>query len=769
VDTARVDICYRPLRVAWVIDSSDKEGFRQAVRLSCALYGGRFNPIVMADRPDEARAIIELYRADMVVPVGNSKAVQEFPPLFPHLMYPFYTGNLFTRDGKGNGRSHLLDLHNALFHWRGTPAWKALDETGIRHFSYDADDPLADALLAQYGDFPDPEETGVDYSSILSEATLAIDCHLDKTAPIRPDVLIHPSIGYLARHGLRRHYTVREGRDFPGYYVGSAADLEDLVCFWNLRAADIQLQFFDRDHAPRYAAIRQEYEQRTLARVAPLAEHHRSLAVWSRSDKIEDDLKLFEGQPLTACRCAGPFFWNGGSVRPPMMIMGQASALGVLGTENGKPKVSFVLGDKPFADDVWFATQHLVASLYVIGMEANHTFRPPYVPEWNDFLARVMHFQYNKLRVEPERVGVVIDAADHDSFLYGLPTSAVVENMFASVGLKPSLSGGGLITRQLIARLGGLTGTRVFKIPGVRRLIKTYGPRDTFTKKAALQLVGGRDPNNPQATFSDHKQLHFEPRPHGIDLTPPMVFAYRVEKGLFRIGAELTCPTCNLASWIALDALKQENVCELCGSHFDATRQLVDGVFHYRRTGVLGLEKNSQGAIPVALVLQQLEVDLEGLRTNLIYAPSYDLTPDAGVNLPSCEVDFVIVVPGVYPGKTEVALGECKDAGGAIDATDVANLRSIADALPKDRFEPYIVFAKLAPFTPEEIALAGSLNGPYQARVVLLTARELEPYHVYERTEKDLKMKLPSGSLVELAQATRRLYFTAAEETATPG
>jgi hypothetical protein len=35
-----------------------------------------------------------------------------------------------------------------------------------------------------------------------------------------------------------------------------------------------------------------------------------------------------------------------------------------------------------------------------------------------------------------------------------------------------------------------------------------------------------------------------------------------------------------------------------------------------------------------------------------------------------------------------------------------------------------------------------------------LTARELEPYHVYERTEKDLKMRLPSGSLAEL-----RLYF----------
>ena len=41
-----------------------------------------------------------------------------------------------------------------------------------------------------------------------------------------------------------------------------------------------------------------------------------------------------------------------------------------------------------------------------------------------------------------------------------------------------------------------------------------------------------------------------------------------------------------------------------------------------------------------------------------------------------------------------VALGECKDAGGAIDAADVANLRSIADAMPRDRFDLYIVFCK---------------------------------------------------------------------------
>ena len=71
-------------------------------------------------------------------------------------------------------------------------------------------------------------------------------------------------------------------------------------------------------------------------------------------------------------------------------------------------------------------------------------------------------------------------------------------------------------------------------------------------------------------------------------------------------------------------------------------------------------------------------------------------------------------------------VGECKDQGGAIEASEIENLRRVVDALPKDRFEGYILLAKLAPFTAAEIALARTLNDPYKRRVIMLTARELE-------------------------------------------
>jgi hypothetical protein len=78
VETVRVNICYRPLRIAWAIHSADKASLRRAMRLNYTSWGGRFNPIVFADRSDKAREIVELFRADHIVPLGDGPEVSAF-------------------------------------------------------------------------------------------------------------------------------------------------------------------------------------------------------------------------------------------------------------------------------------------------------------------------------------------------------------------------------------------------------------------------------------------------------------------------------------------------------------------------------------------------------------------------------------------------------------------------------------------------------------------------------------------------------------------
>lgn len=761
MDTLRVDIRYRPLRIGWVVQSGDTGAFRLAVKLSHTLWGGRFNPILMAEREDEARRLIDLFRVDLLLPVGTSDLVNAFPKKFPHLINPLFHDSIIIGGEKEQKRALVLDIHNALAHLRDKPQWKVINDRGFRIYNWQADDPLADVFLTQFGGYPNTDEIGIDYREMLAQAFETMESSLDPVSPIPADSLDHPSIAYLARHALERHYGVQAGWDSPGFFVGDAANLDDLVCHWNLRAADIALWFVDPAHIGRYAELIPTWEKAMRQSVAHRREWGRQIAAWTRREGIEEARQLFEGMQLTVCPVS-EHSWNGRSIRPPMMGFHQVSVLGVLGREHGRPKVSFSLGDKPFCGDTWFHTQNLVASVSFIGGlygDDQQTLHPPYIPELNEFYARTMHFQYNRLRIESERIGIVIDASDTDTWLYALPVADLFERIFGMAGYDTKLSNGGLITRQLISQLGGLQGARVFKIPGVRRLLRTHGPAAAFTKRNALALIGRKDPDNPDARFSDHFDLHIERRPAGTKLKPDDVFGQLVEKGLFRIGAELTCPSCRMSSWIALDALRQRVVCELCGQEHDATRQLISGKWHYRRSGVLGAERNAQGAIPVALTLQQLQTTLNGGFHAGMYSPSLNLTKK-GQTCNECEIDFAWVIPRPYPRKTVIILGECKDQGPIRPdefERDIENLRRVADALPRKRFKTFILLAKLNPFTPEEIERAKTLNTEHKQRAILLTARELEPYHIYERAKAEFDIDSGGGMPEDLARTTAEM------------
>lgn len=162
--------------------------------------------------------------------------------------------------------------------------------------------------------------------------------------------------------------------------------------------------------------------------------------------------------------------------------------------------------------------------------------------------------------------------------------------------------------------------------------------------------------------------------------------------------------------------------------------------------------------MPVVLTMQQLHANNHG-QTHL-YSPSLDLKPKGGTS--PFEIDFVWMICGDARRKSKIILGECKDRqADAINQTDIDNLRQAADALPRDRFEAFILLAKLAPFSDQEIALARTLNAEHHRRVIMLTARELEPYHFFERTKKEFPHIKEYGSSPEdLALVTAQIYFT---------
>ena len=65
------------------------------------------------------------------------------------------------------------------------------------------------------------------------------------------------------------------------------------------------------------------------------------------------------------------------------------------------------------------------------------------------------------------------------------------------------------------------------------------------------------------------------------------------------------------------------------------------------------------------------------------------------------------------------------------------------------------------------VNIARSLNGEHLLRVIMLTERELEPYHLFERTENLFKIDRYSRSPENLTRATVSTFFD--PQPATPG
>src|SRR5277367_4270199 len=261
-------------------------------------------------------------------------------------------------------------------------------------------------------------------------------------------------------------------------------------------------------------------------------------------------------------------------------------------------------------------------------------------------------------------------------------------------------------------------------------------------------------PVSGKPNFEDYENLFIETREEG-KLKPQHAFNFLLKHNVFRVGCCFVCPNCELKFWSHLDDIKTEIVCEYCGRLFNVATQLHDRDWAYRRSGLFGREDHQQGAIPVALTLQQIDTVLH---SDSLYSTSMNLAPKGSL-IEDCETDFVILSGWNYRGAPiDFAIGECKGRG-EITGEDVRKLTKVADVLQSDRIHSYIIFAKTAAFSPEEVTRCKAAQPHGRQRVILLSDRELEPYFVYERAEREFDIRRTAVSPEGMAEITHWLYF----------
>jgi hypothetical protein len=316
----------------------------------------------------------------------------------------------------------------------------------------------------------------------------------------------------------------------------------------------------------------------------------------------------------------------------------------------------------------------------------------------------------------------------------------------------------GLRATRLIAQLGGLRDCRVLKIRGVRNLLRKYGVDESFTRSGAIEAIRDVDPATGAIGFDAFKNLHIEHRSKP-DMKPDDVLRYLLERRVFRVGLELTCPNCQLTSWLHVDDVRTVSSCPYCDHSHDITPQLKDRDWRYKRSGIFGRNDDQLGGVPVALTLQQLSTSLHD--DALMYSTATSFRPN-GAAMESCESDFVAVVAGklgISEAPVQIVFGEAKTEG-PIDAQDIRKLGKLADAVPRELAHAYILLSKTGTFLSGEIALAKTLNTGHRRRVILWSRDELEPYYPYERSRDKLGDNWHAVSLSDMARITHQLHFT---------
>lgn len=765
---------YRPLRIGFVVPHGDLESLSQVSGIASVLCGGVYNPIIPAGADSGfVTEAIKRFNIDLIVSVGRSspecntlldnyKSLRKTPHMFAE--------HIFFEDWRTKRQNvALMDtIHTIDELWQKEIRHQpATAESKFALFAWTDEDPCNRLFAVLFGHFSGLENLRDNFSEAYQRGlkSRCVEISLDGALQQEWTELYSPLD--LTRANLRQHAgssVVEES----GIYVGSSGDFDDLVNFWNLRAAGVHLKFLACDHLDRFRPFIQAYineldaEPARYPSLARIGVHCKGNAI----DRIESVMGGFSHEKHFLFHRSDA---SDRVIEPSQFYFGRSEVLASVDTTTfEKYKVSFSFPRKPVDAedsnrDIGF--QHLVA---VVGTLSEfeypqHTLKPPLLPKLNEAVSREITFQPSALRIDHGGVGILIELTDQSETLYPIAFRELLLRLFQLYEIHAEASPPGILTERIISAMRehrSLDACRVFKIRGVRKLLKSVRSGESVTWNQAVQIIG-------RESFNRFKQLYIEMRKEP-DLKPADVLTFLLKKKIlrprlqtfyrvFRKRKKTRCSKCGLNELVLLKDFEGTWACPYCETEQDLALRIATEFHGQRRewrfvkSGLFRKDNNQEGALPVILTLLQLSRRLDRPLSTLIYSTALKLKVEK-----QCETDLAVLY---YSNNRsiELGLGECKDEGGHISAQDIENLRGVLSRFEGTDIKCFLIFSKTSDnFAADELDLFRNLI-EHGVGLILFTNRELEPYDPYEEADG---LPCPyASSLEEMARNSAVRYL----------
>lgn len=764
------------------------EQFRVAVALNTILWGGIYNPIIPIKSSKDtilSEYLIKLFDVDALYAIGaKTSYVAETLDRHPSLV-PLW--RKLSSPTKVGAQMNFLDIQHLSEGKRRFP--DLLERAAI--FEWEDDEPLSDMFLTVFGhfDFGPELKWSLDYKNLVSSTLGVSSRSIEKTKEVvtmSDDNL--PTYSPILQTSLllqSDNFTISAAHH--GFYVGDPRSAEDLINFWNIRALGATfVQFFPI--GPEGGRMKKSAA---------------GYAAWLRSRGL-DEVYIYRNEAndedvsglMAEVSKAGiktrmwlniePHIWNGLNWKPVSFYISERESSLFVDSNNGSYSTLVQLPERVFLKNKELEhQQHTVAfNFKSSAIKLNAAAPLPRLEALNEFYGRNIFYDGFGTKVDSAKgdLSKVVECRSSSLHMGFISRQKFIEEVFATCGIRSSLSTPGVTTRQLFQKMdSNIWNCDVFQIKGLRELLLSTSSkapekinieelsspeeagdplelqqeRQTKTLKPFLRNVAVRQIGQD---FVRYEKMRISLRRSGDKLSADDVFQFMVEKDFIRTGLSVSCGDCHAINWLPLGGIRELWECIYCGYSNKMTAHVLETykkeVWQFMRNGIFA-KKGADGAIPVLLtvsVLAQLGYDLMDMGTE--WNPFFSTALELSFDGKQCEIDFAFMARNRTDHRLAVAIGECK-GGKSINQKDCDNLYEVAQKLETGgEISCYMCFSKLTSFTADEIDLFKNLEQKKGAKIILLAEDELDCLERYCLFEGEYP-----NSLEDVSRISRQKYL----------